>query len=193
MSPRLHAGATVALGVAVLAAALGAARVSAQGAPETFTATANVKHGGASVSAPLKVIVTRYTSEDERATLARALRDGGTEGLRKALASQKDAGSVQLGERRTPIKFAGQRPTGSGRLVTVVTAEPILFLGAGVPSAKATTGFEVAVAMLDLKEGDTGLGELAPAAKVGVSDAGAFVIEDYGPAVVWLNALTRAR
>ena len=193
MKPRLRAGATVALGVAVFAAALGAARASAQGAPETFTAMANVKHGGASASAPVKVIVTRYASEGELATIAKALREGGTEGLRKALASMQDAGSVQLGERRTAIKFAGQRATGSGRLVTVVTAEPILFLGAGVPSAKASTGFEVAIAMLDLKTGDTGLGELAPAAKVGLGDGGALVIEDYGPAVVWLNALTRAR
>jgi len=181
-------------GMAVLVVgALCATAVSAQTGLETFTATASVKKGGASASVPARVTVTRYTSDAERETVLKAIKDGGTPGLRKALATLTDAGFIQLGERRTAVKFAAQRPTASGRLLTVVTAEPILFLGAGIPAAKPQTGFDVAVAIIELKEGGGGLGDLSPAAKVSVDEGGALMIEDYGATVIWLNAITHEK
>ena len=173
-------------------ATLGMAIVLAQTAPETFNATASVKRGGASASAPLAVTVTRYASAAERDAVMAAVREGGTAAARKVLAAMSDAGVIRLGERSTPIKFAAQRPIGSGRLVTVVTAEPILFLGAALPEAKARAGYEVAVAMLQVGDHD-GTGELVPAAKVGMDENGALLIDDYGATVVWLNGLARAR
>ena len=171
--------------------ALCAATAGAQTAPETFTATASVKKGEVKLSAPVTVTVTRYGSTAERDAVMKGLRDSGVTGARKALAAMSDAGFIQLGERRTPIKFASARPTDSGRLVTVVTSEPILYLGAGLPESKPVAGFEVAVALLDLPSGGPGLGELAPAAKIGVDEGGAVLIEDYGPTVVWLNGLAK--
>jgi hypothetical protein len=100
---------------------------------------------------------------------------------------------VELGGRRTAIKFAAERPTASGRLLTILTAEPIVHLGAGVPASPPQAGFDVAVALLVL-DGEGGTGELAPAAKVGLDKDGALLIQDYaGGTVVWLDALTRAR
>lgn len=177
----------------VLGAVLSAFVVSAQKGPETFTGTASVRKGAASASAPVTVTVTRYASATEREAVMKAVRSGGTAAVRTALAALPAAGFIQLGERKTPIKFAGERATGSGRLVTVITAEPILFLGAGIPAAKPLTGFDVAVAMLDLQANGGGLGELAPAAKVGLDEGGALLIEDYGATVVWLKDLARAK
>jgi hypothetical protein len=167
--------------------------VLAQSVPEVFTATASVKRGGASASAPLAVTVTRYASAAEREALMAAVRDGGTAAVRTVLAGMSDAGFIRLGERSTPIKFAAQRPMPSGRLVTVVTAEPILFLGSSLPEAKPRTGYDVAVAMLDVADHQGGGGELVPAAKVGMDANGALLIDDYGATVVWLNDLVRAR
>ena len=178
----------------LIVAALIAVPASGQSAHETFTATASVTKGGAKASAPVTVTVTRYASADERAAAMKAVREGGTAGLRAALSAMKDAGFIQVGERRTPIKYAGARPTGSGRLVTVVTAEPMLFLGAGSPQAKPKSGFDVAVAMLHLKEGEgAGFGELALAAAVRLDEQGAFQIDDYGATVIWLEGLARSR
>lgn len=177
----------------VLGAALSAFVVSAQKGPETFKGTASVRKGAASATAPVTVTVTRYATDAERAVLMKAVRGGSAEGVRKALAGLPEAGFIQLGERRTAIRFAGERATSSGRLVTVVAAEPILFVGAGVPAAKPQTGFDVAIAMLDLQNDGGGLGELSPAAKVGVDESGALLIEDYGATVVWLKDLARAK
>jgi hypothetical protein len=166
------------------------AATPAQGTPETFAATATVKRAGVSASAPVSVTITRYSSDAERDAVMAAVRAGGSAALHRALGSAKDAGHIQLGDRRTAIKFVGQRPMPSGRLVTIVTAEPILFLGEGLPGSPPRDGFDVAVAMLDLSGGKLS-GELVPAAKVGVDPNGALLIDDYGATVVWLSGVTQ--
>jgi hypothetical protein len=173
---------------------MAAAMVWAQApaAADAYTGTASARKGTARVSAPVSVTITRYASDAERNALLAAVRDEGTAGARKALEAMPDAGVIQLGERQTAIKFASQRPTGSGRLVTVLTAQPIVFVGAGLPDAQPRAGFDVALAFLDLQEA-SGIGELAPAAKIGIDDGGAVVTEDYGATVIWLDGLVRAR
>jgi hypothetical protein len=175
-----------------LAAAAVVAAIVAHAASETVKGTASVTKGESRASAPFSVTVTRYASPQEREALVGAIRTGGTAAARKVLEASSDAGVLHLGEHRTPIKFAMERPTGTGRLITVVTAQPIVHLGAGLPDAKPRTGFDVGVAILDLHE-PTGTGELAPAAKVALDPGGALRIDDYGATVVWLEGLKAAR
>ena len=178
---------------ATLIVVLAGSAASAQSVPETFTARASVKQGEASASAPVSVTITRYASADERAAVVKALREHGAAGARDVLSRFGDAGVIELGAHRTPIKFAAQRRTASGTLVTILTAQPILFLGGGLPSAQPREGFDVGVAMLDLNDTGDGLGELAPAAKVGLDAGGALLIDDYGATVIWLQGLARAK
>lgn len=154
---------------------------------EIITATAYVAHGGSKMTAPVIVTVSRWATDAERAAATTALKEGGTQKLQGLLASAQDAGTITVGQRQTPIKFAGTRKTGDGRLITIVTAKPIAYLGAGVPEAKAETGYDVAVAIFEVKDGGGGLGELSPAAKVGLDGNGAVTVQDYGSTVVWLN------
>jgi hypothetical protein len=179
-----------AAGMVLMMAGVGVAGIAAQPAPETFSGTASIRKGSARVSAPFSVTITQYASTAERDAVLAAVRQGGSEAARKTLATMADAGAIELGDRRTPIKFAVQRPSGSGRLVTVLTAEPIAYVGAGLPNARPRTGFDVALAILDVQE-STGVGELVPAAKIGLDHGGALVTEDYGAMVVWLHDLVR--
>lgn len=182
MLPIVMAAVTVSLTAAV-----------AQTAQETFTATASVKKGLASASAPVRVTVTRYATDPEAAAVSKVLKEGGTPALKKMLAGQPDVGTLQLGERQTAIKFALVRTTSEGRLVTVLTAEPMLYLGAGIPTAQPVAGYDVAVAMFELKQGPGSMGELSPAAKVSMSEDGAITISDYGATVIWLTDVAKAR
>ena len=68
-----------------------------------------------------------------------------------------------------------------------ITAAPIAFLGADSPGAKPKAGFDLALALLDLSSSGSGTGELALAAKVRLTDAGAIQTEDYGAEVVRLT------
>jgi hypothetical protein len=166
-------------------AALAVPATAAWAQTETFTAVASVKTaGGTSTTAPLTATVDRYATDADRNGLMAAIKTGGTEAGRAWLAKQKDAGTLQVGAQKAAIKYAYARPTGAGRLITIATAEPIALLGAGLPGAKSTAGYELALLLLNLPGSGAGTGELSPGAKVRVNDQGAIVTEDFAAANV---------
>ncbi len=178
--------------LAFAGSALVPAALPAQPAGEAFVATASVSEGG-SGSAPVRISIERFATEAERDAVVAAVKSGGTPAVKTALAKAKDAGTIEVGGRKTPIKYAYARPTESGRIVTVVTAEPILFLGSTLPSPKPKAGFDLGVALLIVDATGAGSGEFAPAAKVGTTEAGAIVISDYGDAKIWLKGVAKAK
>jgi len=178
---------------AIVAIALACALPGVQAqSKETYTATASLKTaGGASASAPVTVTIDRYATDAERDALMAALKKGGGESARALLAKGKDLGTIQVGARHTPIKYAYARSLGDGRLVTIVTAEPIALIGAGLPGAKPKEGFDQGLALLQLSSSGPGTGELSPAAKIKLDDKGAVVTEDYGAEVVRLTNIVK--
>ena len=164
-----------------------------QPAGEAFTATASAKSEGGSATAPVRISIERFLTKKEQASVIGAVKSGGTQAVREILAKMKDAGTLELGGRKTPIKYAFTDSTGSGRVVTVATAEPLFYLGAGLPDAKPKAGYDVAVALLVLDAAGAGYGELAPAAKVKANESGAIVIDDYGEAKIWLKDVKKAK
>ncbi len=182
--------ASTAISVAVLCA-IPSARGSAEEAL-TITASASVTTAsGATATAPVTVIVRRFATDAERDELMAALKQGGTASARALLAARGDVGTVQLGSHKTPIKYAYARTLGDGRLMTVVTAEPIVFLGAGLPGAKPTTGFDLGLVLLEVTAGRPGRGELAPATTVRLTEEGAIVTEGYNADLVQLTNVVR--
>ena len=182
-------------GVFWVACLLTTASVFAQSpARESFTATATVKAaGGAAATAPVQVTVDRKMSQAEADTMLAAFKTGGAAGLRKALEGVPPTGTVRLGNSApTATRLTIERPTEKGRLLTIVTDKPILFLGAGLPGAKPKTGYDFAIIDLEVDANGAGTGTLAPAAKVAVK-SGAFVVEDYAGELVRLTSVARAK
>jgi hypothetical protein len=173
------------IGATVLLAALLLTPASLRGqAPaETFTATAAVKAaGGASASAPVTITIDRKMSQSEADKLVAAFKAGGAAALKKGLDGVPPTGTVKVGDGRvTPTRITIERPTANGRLLTILTDQPLLFLGAGVPGAKPQAGYDYAVIDLEIDGKGNGSGTLAPAAKLKLNQ-GAFVVEDYGGA-----------
>jgi hypothetical protein len=165
----------------------------AQGA-ETFTATATMTGaGGAKASAPVTITIDRKTPATEAERLVAAFNSGGAAALRKGLVGVAPAGSVRLGGGKpTPARLAIERTTDKGRLLTIVTDQPIVFLGAGVPSAKPKEGYDFAVVDLEVDASGKGTGTFAPAAKITVKQ-GAFVVEDYSAELVRLTDITKSK
>jgi hypothetical protein len=174
--------------VAVFVLAWSPASSWGQAQGETFTATASLKtQAGAQVTAPVTIVVTRLSTDKERAAVADALKTGGTNGVVKSLKGAGDVGYIEVGQRRTPLKYAHARPVGGGRLITVIAASPIVHLGAGLPEAKPKAGHDLALALLEVKDSGTGSGELAPAATIKLTDTGAIQTQDYGAETVRLT------
>jgi hypothetical protein len=184
------------IGATVLAAAVLMTPVSprGQGATEVFTATAAVKGaGGASASAPVTVTIDRKMSQSEADSLVTAFKSGGADALRKKLVGMPPTGKVRIGGGGdTPTRLTIERATGDGRLLTILTDKPLVFLGAGVPGAKPKEGYDFAVIdlMVDAKGG--GSGTIAPAAKIKLNQD-AFVVEDYSGEVVRLTAVKKTK
>jgi hypothetical protein len=163
----------------------------AQAGTETFSATASVKGPQGTMTAPVVVVIERYTTDGERAQAVEALK-GGTSALRQALEKAPAIGYIEVGQRKNPIKYAYARSVGSGRLVTVISDKPIGFLGEKLPNPKPKAGYDLAFALLNLPGSGKGSGELGPAVKVKV-DAGAVVTEDYGAEVVTLTDIEKKK
>jgi hypothetical protein len=175
--------------------ALVATASAAQGQPgERFTATATITAaGGASATAPVTISVDRTMSQSEADKLAAAFKSGGAAALRKALVGVAPTGSVQLGAGKpTPTRITIERATDKGRLLTIVTDQPLLFLGAGVPAAKPKEGYDFAVVDIEVDSKGSGTGTLSPAAKVTVKQ-GAFVVEDFASELVKLTAVNKVK
>jgi hypothetical protein len=168
--------------------------VHAQSGAETFSATATVTTAGASTAtAPVTIVVDRKMSQREADSLLAAFKTGGATALRKALVGVPPTGSVRLGSGTpTPTRLTLERPTDKGRLLTIVTDTPILFLGAGVPKAKARDGYDFAIIDLEVDGNGSGSGTLAPAAKVTVKQ-GVFVVDDYASELVRLTTVTKTK
>ena len=176
---------------AIIASALFIAVAAAQPGGETFTADATVSRpNGTVASAKLTASVQAFSTEAERDALIAAVGKGGT-AARDLLAGRKDVGSIQVGAAKTAVKYAYVRSTGSGRLITLVTAQPIHFVGGDLPDAKPKAGYDLGLVLLDVDPSKPGKGEVAPAAKVKVDAQKAIVTDDYGAEVVRLSNVVR--
>ncbi len=177
-------------GAVVVAVSIGHAQAGA----ETFTATAAVKTAGsATAGGPVTITVDRKMSQSEADSLIAAFKAGGVPGLRKALVGVPPTGSIRLGAGTpTPTRITIERPTDKGRLLTIVTDQPIAFLGAGLPGAKAKEGYDFAIIDIEVDAKGSGSGTVSPAAKVTVKQ-GVFVVEDYASELVKLTGVSRAK
>ena len=175
-------------------AAAGALTVAAQGKTETLTATATVKGaGGATASAPVTVVISRTMPAEEVEKLVAALNTGGADALRKAFAGVAPTGSVRIGNgTATPTRMTIVRATDKGRLLTIVTDQPLLFVGGSLPGAKPKAGYDFGVLDIEVDASGAGSGTLAPAATIKVS-GNAIVVGDYGAESVRLVDVKRAK
>lgn len=179
--------------LAALALGVAAAAALAQDKPETYNATASMKTaGGAAMTVPVVISIERWTTDAEREKVSGALKAGGTTALQKHIAGTPSLGVLQVGEVKTPIHFARSLPVGGGKVVTVATSQPVFFVGAGAPGAKAKAGYDIAIALFQVDAAGKGdVGDFAPAAKVKFDERGALVIEDYGAEAVRLGGIAK--
>ena len=167
---------------------------SAQSGAEKFSATAAVKTAsGASATAPVVIDVTRKMTQQEADKMTSAFAAGGIAALRKALTGVAPTGTIQIGNGKpTPTRLTLERPSDRGRLLTIVTDTPLIFIGASAPNAKPKEGFDFGIVDLTIDAQGSGSGTMSPAAKVTVKQ-GVFVVDEYSGEVVRLTDVKKAK
>ena len=139
------------------------------------------------------ITVTHKMSQAEADKYTGAFAKGGVAALRKALTGVAPTGSIQIGSGKpAPTSLTLERPSDRGRLLTIVTSQPLMFIGAGLPEAKAKEGFDFGIVDLVVADNGTGSGTMSPAAKVTVKQ-GVFVIDEYSGELVRLTNVKKVK
>jgi len=156
----------------------------AQTYPRTLAATAETSGATGTATGAFTIHVDQLMSDRDFKKVADALKYGGYLKFVPAIREAPPVGYVQMGDRKTVIKYARVR---ADKRLVLGTDHPIFFVGAGAPDAKPKTGYDVAVIELDLDAAGNGKGTIAAAARVRPAPDGGVVLDDYAAEPVRLS------
>ena len=162
------------------------------GAPETFSANAQVASGAGAIAATIQIQIQRYTPDFDRKAVETALQGGGYPSFLSALRKAPEVGSVGIGDQKFPIRYAREEKTAKGRTITVVTDKPMFFVGGGRTDAKPRAGYEVGAIQMMVDDVGLGSGSMAAAARIKPGPEGVGVqVDDYADAPIKLTTVSR--
>jgi hypothetical protein len=162
-----------------------------RGAPETFTASLEVKGATGAGAATIQILVQRYTPDFDRTSVETALKSGGYPAFLTALRKAPEVGSVTAGNQKFVIRWAREQPNPQGRTIVVVTDQPVYFVGGGAADAKSRAGYHVAVIQMQIDDAGLGTGSMAAAARVKPGGETGVVIDDYAEQPIKLVSVVR--
>ena len=162
------------------------------GAPEAFTAQANVKGAAGAISATIQIQIDRYSPDFDRTSVEGALKGGGYPAFLTALRKAPDVGSVGIGDQKFAIRYAREEKTAKGRTITLVTDKPMFFVGGGSTNAKPRAGYEVGAIQMMVDDVGLGSGTMAAAARIKPGPEGVGVqVDDYADQPIKLVSVSR--
>jgi hypothetical protein len=170
-----------ALGVLLAAIVLTAfAQTALPAGPESFTADTKITTDVGVAPATLMIQLTGYTSDQDRKTMADALKYRGFIGFRPVFGKAPVVGTIQLRERKWNIRWASQQTEGENRKITLATDQAMFFVGGSRSDAKPREGYDMAVLVFSIDKAGVGSGTIALAARVRPNaDGSSFILDDY--------------
>jgi hypothetical protein len=161
-------------------------------APESFRINGQVTDTPGGVAASMALQIDSYTPDDRHQTIVTALKAGDNAAFLDVLRRSPVVGSLKMGDRSVPIRWARSQPQPNGkRRVAVMTESPVFFFGAGAADAKPTAGYDVGVLEFTIDSVGMGKGTMAAAAKVKPGGPTGIQIDDYSGKRIELTTVTR--
>jgi hypothetical protein len=169
------------------------------GLPEKFTAFAvNLGTSAPQIGRPgadiIEITITRWSTAEERAGLIKALRNGGENGLLKALQEAPPTGTIRRPTSLAwDLHYAHQvRMPDGGRRIFLATDRPIGMWEA-VNMAR-TLRYPFTLIEIHLDKNDQGEGKMSIATKISISKDGQHIeLEDYASQPVRLAKVTKVK
>lgn len=177
----------------VASVAVAAAQSTKSAGPESFRANGQIGAEPGGVAAAMTIRIERYTADADHQALVAALNTHDEAAFLAALKRTPPLGTLTMGKRSLPIRWARQQAQGQDRRIAVMTGEPAFFFGAGAVDAKPTAGYDVAVLEFTVDSVGIGKGSMAAAAKVKPGGATGIEIEDYSGKRIELVTVTKIK
>jgi len=155
------AGALTVLGLGLVLGLVGTAlRAEDDDLPLRFDATAvNLSNVGPRGSARLQIQVTRWSTDEERATLMEALTQPGERSLPNALFQQDRVGTIRESQSTGEVlRYARRITTEEGQQIILATDRPLAF--AETWSASRSRSYNVTLVILELDAESRGEGQI---------------------------------
>ena len=79
-------------------------------------ASAKVDPDSKATQVEVRIDIDHWSTDAERASVMKAVKNGGTPAVHAVLSKMKNAGTIQVGLKKVAIKYAYAHPTGGGRM-----------------------------------------------------------------------------
>jgi len=143
------------------------------GQVETIDATARGTSTQMGGTFSVKVIVTQFSTPEDRATLVDAFKKGSNEALVKALEKMKSSGRIQVpGRVGYDLAYVVSIPTPTGRKIRFITNRRIAFLEAARDTRSQAYDLTAGEIEINDQEKNRSGGVLYPAAQFGIDSDG---------------------
>jgi len=160
-------------------------------AADIYNGTAKFKNAeGKSVSVKVTITVEGTMAETDRLDVVQKVRSN-PNSAKSVLASKPKLGMIEADNRRVPIRYVLVSSLVDGQNITVISDEPLGFIGGAAKDAKSKEGFDLTYAMITMKSSGENKGEMGPATKVKWMESGAPAPERYGNKIVWIDNVTK--
>jgi hypothetical protein len=147
--------------------------ILAVGQVETIDATARGTSTQMGGTFSLKVIITQYSTAEDRATLVNAFKTGSNEGLVKALEKMKSSGGITVpGRVGYDLAYAVSIASPTGRKVRFITNRRIAFLEAAQNTRSQAYNLTAGEIEINDQDSKQSVGVLYPAAQFGIDNEG---------------------
>jgi len=178
--------------VVLVAAIVTPAIIAAQDSEERFRAIAVVMGNRATGrNSNIDIVITRWSTPEQRQELLTVLMAGDQDAFRKALADQEMTGWIKLPNTlRQELRFARQTPNSEtgGREILMATDRIIPFVEAW--NQPRSFDYDVSLIEMELDENNEGSGIAAVGVKFKV-DGNKLTIENFGTQPINLNAIRK--
>ncbi len=160
-------------------------------AADVYQGTAKFKNAeGKQDTAKVTISLEGATPETERVAIRDKVQSS-PQSAKSVLAGQKQLGYIEYGDRRVPIRYANVSSSLGGETVSIISDEPLGYIGGAKKNAKPKEGFDLTYVMFTMSASGKGKGEMSPACKVKWMKSGAPAPDRYGEQVVWFEDVTK--
>ena len=168
------------LGALISFLTIGVMQSFAQDARETIDATARGTSTQMGKDFNVKIIINKYSTQEDRETLVNAFKKGQSQGLANALEKMPSVGRILIpGTVGYDLSYITTIPTETGRKIRFVTNRRIAFAEAARNTRSKDYSLTAGEINIDDKETKKSQGTLLPAAQLIINDKGQLQWELY--------------